>query len=760
LDEFTQRTLKILRQSAGPLRLAELMRRMDLKSAHRRQLKGALRALIEAGLIRELANKNYQAGEASARRGQGALVGRLSITSQGFGFVRLETPPGGRQEEGASPDVYVAGRDLGAAMQDDRVAVKILSRRGKNPSGVIVDVLERAHETFTGWFQRSGKRTGRVTPRDPRIGRVVNVRFAGPEPPLADFDWARVKITRFTPAPEPLEGEILERLGNDDTPGIDVLLVLRDRGISVEFPPEVEEEARALQVDWPAEEARRRDLRSWRVVTIDPSTAKDFDDALSLERMDGAGAPDLPAEAAGARWRLGVHIADVAAFVREDGAIDREAFERATSVYPVDRVAPMLPESLSNGLCSLRPGEDRLAFSVEIYISPRGKILHSTMYRSIIHSRHRLTYEEAQAALDGTDPAARARLADVADMLGELRDLTRLLRKRRIERGALDLDIPEVEIVFDAQGRPVDVRHAARLESHQLVEECMLAANEEVARRLTQENVPMVYRVHEAAAPERLERLEPLLRCFGLRASFSDGGIQPRDIQEILAQAEQMPAGHILRRLVLRALARAEYRAENLGHFGLASPCYCHFTSPIRRYPDLIVHRALLHLLESGAPPENEREAIREDLVWRADHCSRRERIAQEIEWDTTKLKALEFMQGHLGEEFDGYVAGVQPFGLFIELEPYPAEGLIPAATLPHDRYNVDEIGSSLVGERRGLRFRLGDRIRARVERINLVNLEMDLAWVPPPGAIPAPRKREGEPSFHERRPRRRGRRF
>lgn len=721
-DLLSARILKILRQAKSPVSLNELMRRLELRSAHRRLLRQTLRELLDSGAIRELSNKHY--APPGVTRKSGIIEGRLSISAQGFGFVRPKPSEDRRVE--TPPDIFIAPRDLQTAMEGDTVAVVITSRgEGKSPNGQIQNILERAHETIPGWFQRTSSRSGRVTPRNPRLGRIVEIRKRPEGGWPADFEWVVVRVTQFTPHPDPLAGEIVEILGDDDTPGIDVLLLVRERGIVAEFPREVEEEAAGLRVDWQEELRRRRDLRAQPVVTIDPLTAKDFDDALAIERIEPSGPDDV------ATTRLWVHIADVGHFIAEDGAIDREALRRGNSIYPVDRVIPMLPERLSTDLCSLRPGADRLCMTVEMDITDDGHVARSRFYRSVIHSAHRLNYEEVQAFFDGTDPDLAGRMADVAGPLHALRALARLLRKQRLRRGALDLDIPEVQVLFDARGKPSNIRHAPRLESHQVVEECMLLANETVARQLTLEQYPMLYRVHEPAEPAALERLEPLLRVFGIRASFTKNRITPAAIQSALAQAEKRPAGHIFRRLILRALSRARYHPENLGHFGLASPCYCHFTSPIRRYPDLVVHRMLGRWIDTQAPPDDQqRREWRVSLAEIARQTSDTERLAQEIEWDTTTLKSLEFMQDHLGEEFDGYIAGVQSYGLYVELDPYPVEGMIPPRGLPMDRYQVDETGAALVGARRGCKYRLGDRVRVRIERIDLANLQMDLRLI------------------------------
>ncbi len=720
MDSLERRVHEILKKASSPVSFAELARRLELRSAQRRGLRAALASLQEDGKIRRLANKHYTIPTVKGRRG--TVEGRLTITSQGFGFVRPRVPYGEQHHQ--PQDIFVRARDLGEAMEGDLVAVEVVApaRGDRNPTGVIRGILKHANEQFTGWFQRASSRRGRVTPRNPRIGRVVDISKKPEAGWPEDYQWVVVRVTGFTPAPQPLVGEITEILGEDETPGIDVLMMLRDRGIVAEFPKAVEQEAASLTVDWEKELETRADFRAQPVITIDPATAKDFDDALSIKTIGRSG-PDK-------RWILRVHIADVSYFVRNGTELDEEALRRGNSIYPVDRVVPMLPERLSSDLCSLRPGTDRLTMTVEMEISAQGEVLRSGFYRSVIHSRHRMTYHEAQAVFDRSDPQIAGRFGDVAGDLQELRDLARVLRRRRIKRGALDLDIPEPEIVFDAQGRAIDIRHYPRLESHQLVEECMLIANEVVADHLTRQQIPMLYRIHEPAQPRQLNELEPLLKALGIRVSFK-GDLKPQAIQRALAQAEKRPAGHILRRLILRALTRARYSAENAGHFGLASPCYCHFTSPIRRYPDLVVHRALVEFLEGReAPKGEERKRTLADLAEAADQCSDTERQAQEIEWDTTALKSLEFMQKHLGQEFEGYVSSVQTFGLFVELDPYPVEGLIPLDNLPPDRYEIDDLGVRLTGRRRGKRYQLTDRVRVQVEHIDLTALQMDLKIV------------------------------
>lgn len=721
MERLEPHILSALQKASGPLSLSELMRRLNLTTPHRRTLRAALRELCEAGKVRGLSNKHYALPV--KRGGSGLVEGRLQIAQQGFGFVRPTVQSG--ESRDVPQDIFIRAGDLEGAMDGDLVAVQVVApaRGDRNATGHIQTILQRAHAEITGWFQRSSSRRGLVTPRNNRIGRVVEVRKKPEAGWPDDFAWVVVRVTEFTPSPMPLVGEIIDVLGDDETRGIDVLLMIRDRGIVAEFPEDVEDEAARLATDWTQETARRADFRQLPVVTIDPETAKDFDDALSIEvKSSGKGEK---------HWVLRVHIADVAHYVEEGGAIDREAWRRATSIYPVDRVVPMLPERLSNDLCSLRPGEDRPTLTAEMEVDTSGEVVRSAFYRSVIHSRHRLSYEQAQALFDGSDATLKARLSDVVESLGHLRDLARILRRRRMRNGALDLDIPEPKVIFDANGRAVDIRFYPRFESHQLVEECMLLANEAVAQHLTKLKWPMLYRIHEAALPRQLKQLEPMLKALGIKVNFKSGRLTPKAIQHALDQAEKRPAGHIFRRLILRALTRARYSPENLGHFGLASDCYCHFTSPIRRYPDLVVHRALIRHLQSETPPvDDEYKAAMDELAETGEQCSAMERVAQEIEWDTTKLKSLEYMEQFVGEEFDGYIAGVQPFGLFVELENYPVEGLIAVGSLPYDRYKVDDVGVRLVGQRRKRQYQLADKLRVMIVNIDLAALQMDLKLI------------------------------
>jgi ribonuclease R len=755
----------LLRRDGEVRSFQQLQRMLGPRGAQRRQVKDALALLVESGEILELSNKHYihksspaipgaRRPAAVATKGPGGapspraagsgggrtLEGRLSIAEAGFGFVRPIAVPGNK--EALPPDVFIPQRNLGTAMNGDKVVISVVRRPGeRGPEGMIEEVIERAHEKMVGYFQRSGKHSGRVTPRSHRIGRVVTIPDEPPTGWPTDYHWVLVRITKWTESPQPLVGEVVEVLGSDQETGMDVLLIVRDLGIEIEFPTTVIHESEQLSASITDEITRRTDFRPLKTVTIDPSTAKDFDDALSIELLGGAGGGTKSRGKKGAPdsavWRLYVHIADVSHYVQEGTALDDESWSRATSVYPVDRVVPMLPERLSGDLCSLRPHLDRLTMTARMDIDADGHLVASEFYNSVIHSNHRLTYEQVQAIFDDSDADLKARHSDVVDDLHQLKLVAEKLRARRMERGALDLDLPETQIHFDAQGATSDIQHRVRLASHGLVEECMLLANVAVAEHLTKLGWPMIYRVHETADPGSFDRLVPMLACFGIKMNAKKG-ITQEALQGALEQASKLPAGHILRRLILRALTRARYSPKNMGHFGLASECYCHFTSPIRRYPDLVVHRILRRSLAGEKPPGGgEHDKLFTYLTKTATQSSDRERLAQQAEWDSVASKALEFMEQNLGEEFDGYICGVMSFGFFVELERFPVEGLVSTKSLPPDRYVLDELGVSLVAQRRGKKYRLADRVRVRIENIDRIALRMDLkiveAWEPPP---------------------------
>lgn len=636
------------------------------------------------------------------------LVGTLQGHERGFGFV-IPLEPG-------AEDVFVAPGAMGGAMHGDRVVVRLggRTRNGRNREGEIIRVLERANQRVVGVLEREpGRPFGFVNPDEKRLPMgiyVANDDLGAAQP----GEKVVVEITRWPKDRHGPEGRVVERLGQAGDPGVQVLSIIHKFGLPQAFPPEVEAEAGRIPQDVrPSDLEGRLDLRDEMIVTIDGEDAKDLDDAVSLHPPR-----------AGAAWRLGVHVADVSYYVRPGSVLDREAHGRATSVYLVDRVIPMLPPALSNGICSLNPGVDRLTMSVFLDLDEKGQVVGSSVTPSVIHSRARLTYnavwrviqeEGAEAQVDGDAPAVvlaaspeeRARLAP---LLREMTRLARLLRRNRGQRGSIDFDLPEARVVLDAEGRPLEVRRREHNFAHQLIEEFMVAANEAVAARASQDKLPFLYRVHEDPDPDRVENLVPFLQNLGLRLP-TNGKPEPRHFQRIVEAVKGRPEEPLINTLVLRSMKQARYGAANLGHFGLAAAFYCHFTSPIRRYPDLVDHRSLRAALTGAAPSQA-------DMGDLAAHTSQRERLAAEAEMESVKAKMAEYMSERLGQVFPGIVSGVTAFGVFVQLENL-VEGLVHVSTMADDYYRFDERRQVLVGERRGRTFQMGQPLEVQVARAN-----------------------------------------
>jgi ribonuclease R len=635
------------------------------------------------------------------------------MTRKGFGFVRLDADS---QQASGVRDVMINERDLEDALDGDLVRVEVTRDSRQGSRGRVKGVIRRARTLIAGLYQQTSERRAEVWPRNPRLPRRISVPLPDKKLGVGNLEWVVAEITEFTMAPDNLVGRVVERLGGSHERGVDVLLLLRDRGITEEFPDSVMQAAEELRVQWGEEMRKREDLRDLPTVTIDPVTAKDFDDALSMEPQPGGG------------WRLWVHIADVSYFVTPDDVIDREARERATSVYPVDRVVPMLPERLSNDLCSLRPREDRLTMTAEMLVSAEGELGDVRLYPSVIHSNHRLDYDRVQLFFNDEKCEVAKPFADVHALLLMLRDCSRALRANRDRRGGLDLDIPESEIRFHEDGSVSSLAFAERFEAHRVVEDSMLAANEGVARELTRRGIPLLYRIHEQADEERLLRLRDVLKALSINLPVSRKGVvAPKDLQATVRSLEKRAGGHILRRMVLRALKRAEYNPHNAGHFGLASKCYCHFTSPIRRYPDVVVHRQVRALAEkSGLAYRNDSDGMA-DLEDLGTHCSFREREAESAERDSMLIKSVEYLKKFEGEDFAGRIAGVVPDGLFVEIEPHGVEGFVSVRSLKGDRYEIDPLGIELVGRQSGRRYRLTDQVTVRLIRARVMEGELDL---------------------------------
>ena len=670
--------------SRGPLKPKELARALDVPTEEYKGFKRFLAGLERSGKIYRVKGNRY-----GLPGSMNLAVGRASLTRNGDAFVRPEDGDG---------DIYVPGVNLDSTLDGDRVVVRIESRPpGRSPVGRVIKVLERARTTVVGTLH-VGRRFAYVVPLDRRLTKDILIP-PGDEGKAGEGDIVVVRFTSYGEGSVGPSGEVEEVLGKLSDPGVDVLAVAHSYGLILEFPREVMAAAEAAARSGLEEPGQRVDRTDLLVVTVDPADAKDHDDALSVEPV-GEG-----------RWEVGVHIADVGHYVPEGGVIDQEARNRGTSTYLVDRVIPMLPEQLSGDVCSLREGVDRLAVSVFLTVDARGQVHDQRFERTLIRSRRRLSYEMVQQMLDG-----EASLGDEVDAaLRTLDDLARGVRAQRAARGSLDLDLPESRVILDNDGVPLDIQKVERLEAHRLIEDWMIAANEAVARACEAKGLPVLYRVHEPPVRERTQELQEFLVRLGHKMPRRKT-VKPADLQHLLDTVKGRPEEHLVSTVVLRSLQRARYDAANLGHFGLASTAYLHFTSPIRRYPDLVVHREVVRTLVDGQPP---RERDRDELQGVADLSSAREQGAAEAERDSVALKKVEFMERHLGEDFDGRISSVTAFGFFVTLEAYYVDGLVHVNSMKDDFYRFQEGSYALVGDRGRRRYRLGDRVRVQVVRVD-----------------------------------------
>ncbi|MFQ5747530.1 MAG: ribonuclease R [Gemmatimonadota bacterium] len=694
--------LAYLRRKAGrPLTAEELATELGVREPEIPSFRAQIQEMETIGLL-----YRGRGGRLALPANLNLVVGRLQVTRAGDGFVLPES--------GEGADVFVPQRDLGTAVEGDTVVARIeRRRRGKNPAGRVVRILRRAWTTIVGTY-RSRRGYGFVTPREPPLAIEIFIPPDGTGE-AADGELVAVEIVDWGESePNPV-GRITRRLGRPGEPGVDVLAIILGHELPLEFPREVERAATriARRGIRPEDLEGREDFREDLVLTIDPEDARDHDDALSVRRAPEGG------------LQIGVHIADVSFYVKPADALDREARERGTSVYLVDRVVPMLPEALSSDLCSLVPGEDRLTLSVLFDVDDRGSPGPGRVVRGVVRSGHRLSYERAQALMEGREKGPRA----LVEALAALRRVAAVQRKERRERGSIDFDLPESRVILNAAGEPTDVQRILRLESHRIVEDLMILANETVARLALRRGLPILFRVHEEPDAERMDALRTLAATFEYR--LPRRRIRPLDLARLVEAMTGTPQEGLVSTVTLRSMKQARYAQTNLGHFGLASEAYAHFTSPIRRYPDLHLHRALVRGL--GRRGRRGGSASPGDLDGLAIHASARERRAVAAERESVALKKTEFMERHLGDEFPGTIAGVTAFGFFVLLSDYDIEGLVRVSSLGDDYYALRETEHALVGRRRKRRFRLGDPVTVRVARVDREAHEVDLALVDAP---------------------------
>lgn len=667
--------------------------------------------------------------------GMPLTVGRLTVNPRGFGFVIPER--GGR-------DVYVAGVDLGSALHGDRVAVRVVQVDGR-AEGRIVEVVERANPGVVGRYEVDKAGRGCVVPFDDRV--IIDLRIPvaaslGAEP----GQMVAASIERWPAAGRAAEGRVAEVLGRADDPGVDTLVIIRKHGLPDGHDPEAEAEAARLGGEVaPGDLRGRTDFRGLPTVTIDGETARDFDDALTLETL-----PD-------GRWRLGVHIADVAHYVPEGGALDESARRRGTSVYFPERAIHMFPSRLATGLCSLKPGVDRLVQSCLLELDEQGGVVGHELHDGVIRSDARMTYDEVDAIVTARDPEVRQRCAALAPMLEAMDAAARRLAARREARGALDLDLGDTRLVLDEAGLVEDIVAAERNAAHRIVEEFMLLANETVAARLEDGGAPALFRVHESPDPAKVADFDAFAATLGHGLEAPPDRVRPRHFQRLLARLRGTPAERPVALLMLRTMQKACYDPLNVGHFGLAADVYTHFTSPIRRYPDLVVHRLLRALRQGLARRERGSDPVG-GLAETARHASAMERRAEDAERDLVHWKKVRFMADKVGEEFTGHVVGVTRFGLFIELVEHFVEGLAHVSGMADDHYRFDESGRALCGEATGKVYRLGDRLEVQVVRVDAARRQLDLGVVEILDALRASERQPGPRRRRAARVRRSGR--
>ncbi|WP_305045106.1 ribonuclease R [Geoalkalibacter sp.] len=697
-----QRLLDFFEKNARfPLGPEDVARHLGVGRRDRKRLRALLDDLVERGALVQL-----KGGRFALPRKVNLVTGTLSMHRDGYGFVSSGA--------GEGKDIFIPARFAREAMHGDQVVVRVeRGLRGDKPEGRIVRVVGRAHQTVVGRFEQSRK-FAYVVPSDPRLGQDVYI----PRNARGKARSGQIVVARLDAFPSKNrnpEGTVIEVLGEAGDPEVEVLTIIHQHGLPHRFPAEVLVAASEIpELVLPEELTGREDLRELLTVTIDGETAKDFDDAVAV-RDEGQG-----------RIRLWVSIADVGHYVREGDLIDREAYLRGTSVYFPGRCIPMLPERLSNGICSLNPNVERLALTAEMLFDRDGVRLESRFYPAVIRSRARLTYTQVRAMIETGDEAEIARHADIHPHLLVMKTLAERLRARRHARGSIDFDLPEAEIILDLQGNIEDIVRGERYFAHRLIEEFMLAANEAVASFLGEREVPLLYRVHEPPSPEKIQQFQELLKHFNLSLPVHQGQVRPRDLQKLLEEVAGRPEERMINQVMLRAMKQACYSPENVGHFGLAADNYCHFTSPIRRYPDLVVHRVLRRALGKKGVSDKEKQRLAAILPEMGELTSARERRAMEAERDIVALKKCQFMERHLGETFAGIVSGVQAYGFFVELQEFFVEGLVRVSSLGDDFYHFEEERHRLIGEYSRRVFQIGDEVRVRVEHVDLERRQID----------------------------------
>lgn len=698
--ERKERIVEFMTEAAyKPLKFEELVAVLDVPQEAREQLAAILEELEQEGAIYKTNKDRYGLPER-----MNLVVGRLQGNERGYGFLI--------PDDELVRDVFIPADGMAGVMHNDRAIARVTAKGmgDKRAEGEIIKILKRANTTIVGTFE-SSKYFGFVVPDDRRVPGDIFIpkdEINGAKPGFK----VMAEIVKWPEKRRNAEGRIVEVIGDSNEPGTDILSIIKAYDLKESFPEEVVRQADSIQDKVDEKTLKgRRDLRKLRMVTIDGEDAKDLDDAVSVEKLPDGG------------YRLGVHIADVSSYVTEGSPLDVEALKRGTSVYLVDRVIPMLPARLSNGICSLNPHVDRLAFTVMMDLDQNGKVVGHDIFESVINIAERMTYTNVYKILETEDEELSARYDYLMEDFRMMKELALILRNKRIGRGAIDFDFDEAKIILDDKGKPIEVRKYETTIANRIIEEFMLVCNETVAEHFHWAGVPFVFRVHEEPDSEKIMAFAEFSSNLGYHLKGLNK-IHPRALQEILDKVKGSKEEAIVSTVMLRSLAKARYSHQNLGHFGLAAKFYCHFTSPIRRYPDLIIHRLMKEELKGNLSDQREQDLILK-LPEIARLCSERERAADEAERETEDLKKVEFMKERVGETFNGIISNVTSFGMFVELDN-TIEGLVKVSNMDDDYYVFDDKHYCLLGEHTKKRYRIGDEIRVRLSRADVAARQLD----------------------------------
>lgn len=682
-----------------PMKAKDMAVLLNVSKEERQELHHVLEALMAEGKVELSSNGKYSKGQ------NPSITGVFEVHPRGFGFVRVE---------GEEEDIFIPEAQVNGAFHQDTVQVLVRPSRGKRREGTIVKILSHGIKTVVGTFEKGGN-FGFVRPDNQRILKDIFVPMERSKGAV-DGHKVVVELTSYGKEGKKPEGKVIEILGHKDDPGTDIISIVKEYDLPTVFPEKVKRQVE--NVAKPVSEADiagRMDLRHLQTVTIDGEDAKDLDDAISISKN-------------GDRYILGVHIADVSNYVQENSALDVEALKRGTSVYLVDRVIPMLPRQLSNGICSLNQGEDRLSLSCIMTIDSKGNVVDHTIAETVINVDRRMTYTNVNKIITEKDPEITAEYKEFVDMFFLMKELADILRQKRKQRGSIDFEFPETKVILNAEGEPLEIKPYERNAATKIIEDFMLIANETVAQNYFWQEIPFVYRTHEKPDPDKIKQLSTFINNFGFHIHTGGNQIHPKELQKLLAKSEDTPQEGLIARLTLRSMKRAKYSVECVGHFGLAASYYCHFTSPIRRYPDLQIHRIIKDAIR-GRMNEKRMQHYNEILPKVSADSSSLERRADEAERETVKLKKVQYMSKRIGQEYDGVISGVTAYGFYVELDN-TIEGMVHVNSLVGDYYEFYENSYELVGERSGICYKLGQKVRISVEKADTMTRTIDFKLV------------------------------